>query len=159
MAHNTIWRRCCPKVIRSILMAVVLAGPVPAEPLNTEPQKEVSMARILVIVGKETLTATLDDTPAGRDFATLLPLQLSLRDYNATEKIADLPRTLDITDMPASYTPKAGDITYYAPWGNLAIFYRPFQTAKGLVRLGAFDGAIDALVKDGAIAVRIQAAE
>jgi hypothetical protein len=117
------------------------------------------MTRIHVIVGKETLTATLDDTPAGRDFATLLPLQLSLRDYNATEKIADLPRELDTTDAPASYTPQTGDITYYAPWGNLAIFYKPFQTSRGLVRLGTFDSPIDALLKDGAIAVRIEAAE
>ncbi|GAA4730631.1 hypothetical protein GCM10023216_23110 [Isoptericola chiayiensis] len=30
---------------------------------------------------------------------------------------------------------------YYAPWGNLAIFYRDFGHAPGLVRLGAFDDA------------------
>jgi hypothetical protein len=112
-----------------------------------------------VIIGNEPLSATLDDTPAGRDFAMLLPLELSLNDYHATEKIADLPRALDTRDASVSYTPKAGDITYYAPWGNLAIFYKPFRTSSGLVRLGAFDGPIDALLKDGAIAVRIEAAE
>jgi hypothetical protein len=117
------------------------------------------MTRIYVIVGNETLSATLDDTPAGRDFATLLPLKLSLSDYHATGKIADLPRELDTTDAPTSHTPEVGDITYYAPWGNLAIFYKPFQTSGGLVRLGAFDGPIDALLKDGAIRVRIEAAE
>ena len=114
---------------------------------------------MLVIVGNETLSATLDDTPAGRDFAALLPLELTLSDYNATEKVADLPRKLDTSDAPASYTPKTGDLTYYAPWGNLAIFYKPFRTARGLVRLGAFDGPLDALLKDGAISVRIEAAE
>jgi hypothetical protein len=117
------------------------------------------MTRIRVIVGSETLSATLDDTPTGRDFAALLPLEPSLSDYNATEKVADLPRELDTTNAPASYTPKAGDITYYAPWGNLAIFYKPFRTSRGLVRLGAFDGSIDALLRDGATPVRIEAAE
>ena len=117
------------------------------------------MTRIHVIVGNDTLSATLDETPAGRDFAQLLPLDLSLSDYHATEKIADLPRKLDTTDAPASYSPEAGDITYYAPWGNLAIFYKPFRTSSGLVRLGAFDGPIDALLKDGPIPVRIEAAE
>ena len=73
--------------------------------------------------------------------------------------MADLPRKLDTTSAPASYTPEAGDITHYAPWGNLAIFYKRFRTSKGLVRLGAFDGPIDALLKDGAISVRIEAAE
>ncbi|ELZ92649.1 cyclophilin-like fold protein [Haloferax sulfurifontis] len=32
--------------------------------------------------------------------------------------------------------PEVGDITYYAPWGNLAIFYREFGYASGLVKLG-----------------------
>jgi hypothetical protein len=148
------------KAIRLAMAAALLhCAAAQAEPQNIEPSKEVAMTRIHLIVGKETLSATLDDTPAGRDFAELLPLKLSLRDYHATEKIADLPRALDTTDAPASYTPQAGDITYYAPWGNLAIFYKPFGDSRGLVRLGAFDAPIDALLKEGAIAVRIEAAE
>ena len=117
------------------------------------------MRKIQVIVGHATLSAALDDTPAGRDFATLLPLELALGDYHATEKIADLPRKLDTTGAPASYTPKVGDITYYAPWGNLAIFYKPFQPSTGLVRLGTFDGPIDVLLKAGVISIRIETAE
>lgn len=117
------------------------------------------MTRINVIVGSDTLSATIDETPAGRDFVALLPLQLSLSDFHATEKIADLPRALDTTDAPASYTPKAGDITYYAPWENLAIFYKPFRDSRGLVRLGAFDGTIGPLLQAGAALIRIEAAE
>lgn len=148
------------KAIRlTMTAAILLSGPASAETRNAEPPKEATMTRIHVIVGHATLSATLDDTPAGRDFATLLPLELVLSDYHATEKVADLPRKLDTTDAPARYTPKAGDITYYAPWGNLAIFQKPFQTSRGLVRLGAFDGPIDALLKDGAIPVRIEVAE
>lgn len=66
--------------------------------------------------------ATLDDTAAARDFAALLPLSLTLVDYARIERIADLPATLDIADAPAGMAPQAGDLTYYAPWGNLAIF-------------------------------------
>lgn len=117
------------------------------------------MIRIRVIVGNKVLSAEIEDTPSGRDFAALLPLELSLSDYNTTEKVTDLPSKLDTTDAPASYTPKMGDITYYAPWGNLAIFYKPFRTSRGLVRLGEFDGPIDALLKDGVIPVRIEVSE
>ncbi|SFP41718.1 cyclophilin-like fold protein [Tranquillimonas alkanivorans] len=117
------------------------------------------MTQILVSVGDEVLFATLNDTPAGRDFAALLPLELTLTDYHGIEKVAGLPRELDTTGAPDSYAPAAGDITLYAPWGNLAIFYKPFQTSRGLVRLGAFDGPIDALVRDGDIPVRIEAAD
>jgi hypothetical protein len=121
-------------------------------------QEENNMKIRFTIDGKA-VDATLPDNATTRDFISLLPLELSLTDYHATEKVADLPRRLDTADAPASYTPDAGDITYYAPWGNLAIFYKPFRTSRGLVRLGAFDGPIDALLKDGAIAVRIEAAE
>jgi len=143
----------------AIAVAVILSAPAVAETPSTSPPKGTDMTRIHVIAGDQTLFATLDDTPAGRDFARLLPLELSLTDYHSTEKVADLPHKLDTTNAPACYTPEAGDITYYAPWGNLANFYKPFRTSKGLVRLGAFDGPIGALLKDGAIPVRIKAAE
>jgi hypothetical protein len=152
-------RHCSIAIRMTMAAAVLISGPALAEARNAEPRKEVAMTRIHVIVGNETLDATLDDTTAGRDFAALLPLKLTLSDYNATEKVADLSRKLDTTDAPVSYTPKVGDITYYAPWGNLAIFYKPFRTSSGLVRLGAFDGPIDALLKGGDIPVRIEPAE
>ena len=135
--------------------AILLAGPASAETRNAEPPKEATMTRIHVIVGYATLSATLDDTPAGRDFATLLPLELVLSDYHATEKVADLPRKLDTTDAPARYTPKAGDITYYAPWGNLAIFHKRFRDSAGLVPLGKFDAPIAGRLKDGPVRIRL----
>lgn len=140
--------------VRMMTAALVLAGAPGAEP-----SKETAMTRIHVIVGEETLSATLDDTATGRDFAALLPLEITLADYHATEKVADLPRRLDTTGAPDSYAPKAGDITYYAPWGNLAIFYKPFRNSKGLIRLGAFDGTVDALLRARATPVRIEVAE
>ena len=117
------------------------------------------MTRIQVIVGSHVLSATLDDTAAGRDFASMLPLELTLSDYHGIEKVADLGRKLDATGAPGAYEPKAGDITQYGPWGNLAIFYKPFQSSIGLVRLGEFDGSIDALLTDGAVDVRIERAD
>ncbi|MCB1634890.1 MAG: hypothetical protein KDI37_07360 [Xanthomonadales bacterium] len=116
------------------------------------------MISIQVTVGDQVLHAHLDDTAVARDFVSLLPLQLKLRDFHATEKVADLPRRLDTSQAPAHYAPARGDITYYAPWGNLAIFYKPFQSSQGLVRLGAFDGPIDALLTDAGQPLRIELA-
>ncbi|MGJ5893487.1 hypothetical protein DF268_17635 [Streptomyces sp. V2] len=80
--------------------------------------------------------ATLDDTPTARDFASLLPLTLDLSDFHATERIADLPRRLSTSTAPSGAEPKAGDLAYYSPWGNLAVFYRDFPYSDGLVILG-----------------------
>ncbi|MEC8582463.1 MAG: cyclophilin-like fold protein [Pseudomonadota bacterium] len=110
-------------------------------------------------LGHTTLFATLDDTPAARDFAAMLPLTLTLSDYHGIEKVADLGKRLDSTGMPSSYTPQAGDITQYAPWKNLALFLKPFQNSNGLVRLGQFDGDFSALHQPGEIEVTISAAD
>jgi hypothetical protein len=145
--------------LKAIMLALALASFGPAAAGHaTESDRETAMTRIQIIAGEDVLAATLDDTPSGRDFASMLPLELTLTDYHRTEKIADLPRKLDTSEAPASYTPKTGDITLYAPWGNLAIFYKPFQNSRGLVRLGAFDGPLDALIKDEPIKVRIELA-
>jgi hypothetical protein len=91
------------------------------------------------------LTATLVDSEATQDFLSLLPLTLALSDYRETEKISDLPRQLSTAGAPDGHDPEVGDITYYAPWGNLAIFYEDFDYSPGLVKLGRIDLGIEAL--------------
>jgi hypothetical protein len=92
--------------------------------------------RITVTLAGATLQGWLNDSPAARDFASLLPLSVSLSDFHGRERIADLPRRLDTSGAPDSATGHSGDITYYAPWGNLALFYRTSAPAPGLVKLG-----------------------
>lgn len=110
----------------------------------------------LTINGKET-TATLTNSATTRDFVALLPLTLKLDDYASTEKIAFLPKKLSTQGAPAGIDPDVGDITYYAPWGNLAIFYRDFGYSTGLIKLGRFDAGIEALEVRGSLNVTIDA--
>lgn len=114
--------------------------------------------RILLEVEGTALSATLEDTAVARDFAALLPLDLSLDDYAATEKIAYLPRNLTTAGAPPGTAAAAGDICYYAPWGNLALFYRESGHAKGLVRLGRLDDrdGVDALRRPGSLRATIE---
>ena len=70
-----------------------------------------TLMKIEIIVEGETATATLYDTPTGRDFASLLPLSLTLEDYDDIERISDLPRRLSTVQAPDGMTPEAGDIT------------------------------------------------
>jgi hypothetical protein len=62
-----------------------------------------------------------------------------------TEKISNLPRRLSTEGAPAGSDPSIGDIAYYSPWGNLAIFYRDFRYSSGLIKLGKIDSGIEAL--------------
>jgi hypothetical protein len=112
--------------------------------------------KIRLKVGDTILTATLIDSATTRDFMSLLPLTLTLKDYAGTEKISDLPKRLSTESAPSGSDPSVGDITYYAPWGNLAIFYRDFGYSSGLVILGKIDSGIEALNVPGSVKVTIE---
>lgn len=103
-------------------------------------------------------TATLDNTATARDFVAQLPLSLTLENYAVIERIATLPRKLSIDGAAAGTTPKTGDLNYYAPWGNLAIFVGDAAYARGLVRLGRVDTGLPALQRPGPLKVRIELA-
>lgn len=71
----------------------------------------------------EKIIITLDDNPATRDFYASLPLKLAFRDYVGEEKISPaLSKRLDTKGLKG-YEPQVGDLFYFAPWGNLGIFY------------------------------------
>jgi hypothetical protein len=113
-------------------------------PIETSPRRTDDMDITLSFNDTE-LTATLVDSETTQDFLSLLPLTLTLSDYRETEKISDLPRRLSSAGAPEGLDPEVGDITYYAPWGNLAIFYRDFDYSPGLVKLGRIDSGIEEL--------------
>lgn len=106
-------------------------------------------------LGDQTLDILMDDNPTARDLVSLLPLTLDLEDFAATEKIAYLPRRLSTAEAPDGYTPAAGDLAYYAPWGNLAIFHKDFRYAARLIRLGRIEGGIERLATPGRRAAQL----
>ncbi|MFJ9871018.1 cyclophilin-like fold protein [Streptomyces sp. NPDC101165] len=99
---------------------------------------------------------TLNDSSTARDFALLLPLTIHLDDFQGTERVADLPRKLSTEGAPASSDPKAGDLAFYAPWGNLALFYRDGHPSPGLVIIGHLTHRDDIARLADADRVRIQ---
>ncbi|PJG82549.1 hypothetical protein CVP04_09110 [Caviibacterium pharyngocola] len=115
--------------------------------------------KINVIANGKTLSATLANSHASQDFYQMLPLELELSDYAGEEKISYLPRKLDVSQEPSGVSARIGDINYFAPWGNVAIFYKPHQKARGLVHLGKFDGDFSAILTGEKIKVRLEKAE
>jgi hypothetical protein len=115
-----------------------------------------SAMRIRITAGDKVVTATLADNPTSRDFVSLLPLMVTLEDHAATEKITYLPRKLSTEGAPAGSDPAMGDVAYYAPWGNLALFYKDFRFSSGLVRLGRIDAGLEALSTPGSLKATIE---
>jgi hypothetical protein len=103
-----------------------------------------------------TMTATLYDNPSARDFASLLPLDLTIDNYAGNEKIAYLPRKLSEAGSGPFVAERPGDLCYFAPWGNLALFYASYRYSAGLIRLGRFDNGFDPLLVRGEFPLRIE---
>ncbi|MDY7100648.1 MAG: cyclophilin-like fold protein [Actinomycetota bacterium] len=118
------------------------------------------MTRIRLRGSGAELTATLLDNPTARDLVSLLPLTVTIGDHASTEKVADLPRHLTTDGAPPGFDPDVGDVTTYAPWGNLALFYEDFGYAAGLVQLGAIDSGLAHLRSlSGEITIEVIAAD
>ena len=112
--------------------------------------------RIKMTIGDKTVVAKLQDNASSRNLVARFPLTLTLADYANTEKIVQLPEKLSTQGAPAGFAASRGDVTYYAPWGNLAIFYKDFRYADGLVRLGVIEtGLEDLTALDGPVDITL----
>ena len=115
--------------------------------------------KIRLIVGEKTAVATLYDNATARDFGSMLPLSLTMSDYDTIERVSDLPRKLATEGAPDGMTPVAGELTHYAPWGNLAIFIKPRTWSRNLLPLGKIDQGLDILSQPGPYNLRIERIE
>ena len=113
--------------------------------------------KIGITVGSRTITATMEDNAAARDFLSRLPLEVTLSDYSNAEKIFYPSPALTTSKVARGCTPAPGDITIYVPWGNVAIFYKNGSRSNDLIRIGRIDGnGIEALSIPGSLSVRIE---
>lgn len=115
--------------------------------------------RIRIGFENKSFTVTLEEHASAQEFASMLPLDLTISDFGGNEKIAYLPRKL--TELVRGPLPNAapGDLCYYVPWGNLAFFHGQYESTRDLVRLGRLDGGIEPLLVRGEFPVRVELAK
>jgi len=112
--------------------------------------------KLKITIGDKTAEAILYDNPTSRDFASLLPLTVELKDYSNIEKVFTLSKELTIEGAPDGFDPSIGDLTYYAPWGNIALFYKDFSYADGLVSLGKITSGLEHFIINGSLTVKFE---
>ena len=102
-----------------------------------------------------TITA---DNATTRDFLAMLPLTLTLEEFNGREKISYLPRELETSGSPGS-DPEDGDLIYFVPWGNLGFYYNTdgIGYSDQVIHLGIYDAFIEQLtaLEGGDVTVEI----
>jgi hypothetical protein len=122
---------------------------------DSAPSQDATSMKIRIEFNGATMTAALYDNPSARDFAAMLPLDLTIENYANNEKIAYLPRKLTEEGSGPFTNEAPGDLCYYAPWGNLAFFYAGYRYSRGLIRLGRLDNGFAPLLTRGKFPLRI----
>lgn len=77
----------------------------------------------------------LNDSRSASDLFAQLPLNIKVEDYSDNEKIFFPPQKLRTKDTPQANA-RRGTLAYYAPWGDVVMFYKDFGSARGLYELG-----------------------
>ena len=105
---------------------------------------------IRITIGDETVSATVWHNPTGQALLDQLPLTLTFEDLNGVEKTGHLPKDLTMDAMPAGDDPDAGDLGYYAPGGNLVLYYGDVAYWDGIARIGHIDGDLSTIADQDA---------
>ena len=132
-------------LLLAILLVLYCAAGAHAQSPGVNPMnKNAQETKIRIAFNNVEAIVVLFDNPGSRDFASLLPMTVTFEDYAGTEKVTYLSRKL-ATQGGMSGRDVQGDFTYYAPWGNLAVFYKGFGNADGLYILGRIESGKEKL--------------
>ncbi|SIQ92188.1 cyclophilin-like fold protein [Halanaerobium kushneri] len=100
----------------------------------TNEEEEIKMGIRVESDGK-TIVFKLNESTAARSLYEQLPMTIEVENYSNNEKIFYPENKLDVSDTPAADA-KDGTLGYYAPWGDVIMFYGDFGSASGLYELG-----------------------
>jgi hypothetical protein len=177
---------------RTALGAALAAAPLPRSGFGQQgggpASQEATDVRIRMTFGGRTLIATLYDNLSARDFASMLPLDLTIEDYSNSEKIAysraSSPRTAAApsaasnpatfaTASPRATWPSSRPTTATGPWTTAApsrcccgfdrngrrLAWRAPTTPSPSARLGRTDPGFDLLDIPGAVEATVEPIE
>ena len=106
------------------------------EPLQPDGMEQNNSARqVSVSCGENVVVYELNEGSAANSLYEQLPLTLQVEDYSTNEKIFYPPQQLDTSDSPLAEG-GAGTLAYYAPWGDVVMFYDEYSQNSSLFELG-----------------------
>lgn len=145
-------------------MAMIFVPASCSEPLGNDAADgdettEVFNMKIDVKVGGRVFAATLEDNAAAREFASRLPLTLSMSELNGNEKYCYLDKPLPAAAKSVS-TIESGDLMLWQS-NCVVLFYKTFSSGYSYTRLGRLDSAegIAEAVGRGEVSVTFESRE
>lgn len=97
--------------------------------------KEEQKMRIRVEGNGKTIVYELNNSQAAKELYEQLPLTMEVENFSTNEKVFYPPQKLGIAGTPLAEGGK-GTLAYYEPWGDVVMFYAPFEKGDSLYELG-----------------------
>ena len=121
-------------------MALKLDAKIPAGPLAEKWSNHKAAIKVVSPANKRKLDIIVVGTGLGGASAAAslgeqLPITVEVEDFSTNEKIFYPPQELDTSDTPAAEG-GAGTLAYYAPWGDVVMFYGEYSENSSLYELG-----------------------
>lgn len=141
--------------MKKCMVTVVVIGFISCFQVISTPATETqNVMKIRVEANGQSTIFQLNGSTAAKDLYAQLPLDIEVEDYGGMEKIFYPPQQLDTTDTPLVDSTKPGTFAYYAPWGDVVMFYKKFGSAAGLYVLGqAVSGEEDIQKMSGSLRI------
>ena len=89
----------------------------------------------------------LYDTAAAKELYEQLPLELELTNFRDAQWMFYPPERLGVTEREAYHDGKKGELSYYAPWGDVFMLYQDFYAGDEMHRLGIGVAGIDQIAE------------
>ncbi|NIN61297.1 MAG: hypothetical protein GTN55_02710 [Gammaproteobacteria bacterium] len=104
-----------------------------------------SMSNMHVKITSQNRMATfqLYDTVAAKELYDQLPLELDLSNFRDAQWMFYPPERLGVTEREAYHDGKKGELSYYAPWGDVFMLYKDFYAGDEMHRLGVGLSGVD----------------
>lgn len=115
---------------------------------------------IRITSGDSSATFQLYDTEAAKGLYRQLPLKLELENFREAQWMFYPPEKLSVTDSEAYHDGKKGELSYYAPWGDVFMLYEDFYAGDEMHRLGVCLDGIDNIAEmSGSVQISAETSE
>jgi hypothetical protein len=154
MARSSFSKFAADKLrLASLTLGVGLALSLIPQRVSSEGTQNM---KININISGKTVTATLMDNPTAKDFVSLLPLTMSMKDLFGREKFGHLQKAL------SENTYEVGDIAYWSPAHDLAIYYHQDGASipsPGVIPIAKINGGTEVFNVPGSVKVSIESAK
>ncbi len=132
IVRMTVWLSGA-MVFAVFFFAVCFKGEVSAAEGQVPP---LSSMKVQIASQGKVATFQLYDTTAARELYEQLPLELDLSNFRDAQWMFYPPEKLNVTASEAYHDGRKGELSYYAPWGDVFMLYKDFYAGDEMHRLG-----------------------